>query len=698
MTEHNDAAEILRVRDLRVDFSTADGVVQAVRGVDFEVAAGEVLAIAGESGAGKSVSVMATMGLLPSNAKVSGSIRYRGQELLGMPEKSLERLRGSAMSMVFQDPMTSLNPVMAVGAQIAESVRVHQRMKRQQATQRATELLDLVGIADAKRSVHSFPHELSGGMRQRAMIAMAIANNPDVLIADEPTTALDVTIQAQILDVLERARQAVGSALVLITHDLGVVARTAHRILVMYAGRVAESGSVGDVFSRPNHPYTAGLLAAIPRLDTPRGQRLVPIEGSPPSMLSPPSGCAFAPRCSRASETCAQDPVPVPATGASPTHRCACHYPLSEWQPLGSPAASEGKRTGEELAPLAPVERETEQPGPILAVSDLVKHFPITSRSPLRRVRGVISAVSGVSLRIDKGDTLGLVGESGSGKSTLVRCILRLIEPTSGSVKFNGTELTELTRKHMRQQRRFLQVVFQDPMASLDPRMTVASIIAEPLKIHRVKNDSSSRVEELLELVGLYPQHGNRYPHEFSGGQRQRIGIARALALRPEVLILDEPVSALDVSIQAGILNLLEDLQHQFGLTYLFVAHDLSVVRHISDHVAVMYLGRIVEAGRSDQVYTTPAHPYTQALLSAVPVPDPQIERQRQRILLHGDIANPANPPSGCRFRTRCAKAEPICAETQPPLSDPGIGHEVACHFPEVLVGDGGLEPSTSAV
>lgn len=322
--------------------------------------------------------------------------------------------------------------------------------------------------------------------------------------------------------------------------------------------------------------------------------------------------------------------------------------------------------------------------GPLLSVSDLVKNFPIISRSPLRRPTGTVQAVSGVSLDINKGETLGLVGESGSGKSTVARCILRLIEPTSGSVSFSGTELTELNRKQMRAQRRFMQIVFQDPMASLDPRMTVSSIIAEPLKIHRVAGNAGDRVAELLELVGLYSQHGNRYPHEFSGGQRQRIGIARALALQPDLLILDEPVSALDVSIQAGVLNLLDDLQDKFDLTYLFVAHDLSVVRHISDRVAVMYLGRIVETGTGEEVYETPAHPYTQALLSAVPIPDPKQERTRHRILLQGDIPNPADPPSGCRFRTRCWKAEDICATEQPPLADPGLGHPVACHFPEV--------------
>ena len=353
------------------------------------------------------------------------------------------------------------------------------------------------------------------------------------------------------------------------------------------------------------------------------------------------------------------------------------------WHRRWAPARPERAPASEDLRAPAVTGPATSPDKPLLQVTNLVKDFPITSRSPLRRPTGTVQAVSGVSLHINQGESLGLVGESGSGKSTVARCILRLIEPTSGSVNFSGTELTDLTRKQMRNQRRYMQIVFQDPMASLDPRMTVSSIVAEPLQIHRSPDNIREQVAELLELVGLHPQHGNRYPHEFSGGQRQRIGIARALALEPDLLILDEPVSALDVSIQAGILNLLEDLQDRLGLTYLFVAHDLSVVRHISDRVAVMYLGRIVETGTGQQVYEEPAHPYTQALLSAVPIPDPKQERQRHRILLQGDIGNPADPPSGCRFRTRCWKAEAVCAEQQPPLVDPGIGHPVACHFPE---------------
>jgi len=606
---------VLSVRNLEVAFPTPDGDVQAVRGVSWDVFENEVLAIGGESGSGKSVSMMAALGLLPPNAQVSGSVAYRGRDVLSMTDRELEQLRGSAVSMVFQDPMTSLNPVMTVGAQIAEGIRVHQRTKAAIARSKAVELLDLVGIPNAPQRLDSYPHELSGGMRQRAMIAMAIANDPDLLIADEPTTALDVTISAQVLEVLERARQATGSALVIITHDLGIVSRTAHRLAVMYAGRLAEIGPVDPVFARPTHPYTAGLLASIPRLDSAANRRLTPIHGTTPSMLAPPPGCAFAPRCDWSTDACTDEVPGLNAVGAH-GQSSAC-IRAEEFQARAEPAAA----VEIQLEPLDRAFPRHPQYTPadtaILQVRELFKNFPIRAKGLRRKVAGTVQAVNGVSLHIDKGETLGLVGESGSGKSTLARCILRLTEPTSGSVMFDGAELASLDRRQMRNLRRAMQIVFQDPMASLDPRMTVSSIVSEPLRVHRTGDDIRDRVAELLELVGLHPQHGNRYPHEFSGGQRQRIGIARALALSPDLLLLDEPVSALDVSVQAGILNLLEDLQARLDLTFLFVAHDLSVVRAIADDLIVMKSGDVVEQGGASGIFENPENEYTRTLLEA---------------------------------------------------------------------------------
>jgi peptide/nickel transport system ATP-binding protein len=560
---------------------------------------------------------------------------------------------------------------------VAETIWTRKQMSKEAAYRRAVELLEMVGIPHAAEQARRFPHEFSGGMRQRVVIAIAMANDPDVIIADEPTTALDVTIQAQVLEALRAARSQTGASLILITHDLGIVAGMADRVMVMYAGKPVETGPVDEIFYRSRMPYTLGLLGSLPRLDVDSSAPLRPIPGSPPSLINLPAGCPFVPRCPVAIGRCTDEEPALLAV--APAHRCACHR--SAELVAGAPLFATGDQMSQQTAGRAPAANGQ----PVVGVTDLVKHYPITSGRLVRHRVGEAHAVCGVSLELRERETLGLVGESGCGKSTTARSILQLLPVTSGSVRFEGEELTTQTRRQLRPIREHVQVVFQDPFASLDPRVPVGEIVAEPLHVHERwdRRTGPARVAELFRLVGLNPEHRNRYPHEFSGGQRQRVGIARALALEPKVLVLDEPVSALDVSIQAGVVNLLEDLQDRLGLSYLFIAHDLSVVRHISDRVAVMYLGKIVETGTRTQVYDAPSHPYTQALLSAVPVPDPEVERRRRRILLTGEVPSSVAPPSGCRFRTRCWKAQGICATEEPSLTDRGQGHPVACHFAE---------------
>jgi peptide/nickel transport system ATP-binding protein len=687
------APPVLEVDNLFVTFRSEAGDVSAVRGVSFQVRPGEVLGIVGESGSGKSVSSLAVMGLLPANGRSTGSVRFRGRELMALGDRELSDIRGRRISMIFQDPLSALTPVYTVGDQIAEAVLVHNDVSRQAAHARAVELLAQAGIPNAPRRASAFPHEFSGGMRQRVMIAMAMANQPDVIIADEPTTALDVTIQAQILDVLRTAKETTGAAVVLITHDLGVVAGFADRVAVMYAGRIVEIGAVDDVFYRPRMPYTLGLLGSIPRLDVGRQQRLTPIEGSPPSMVHLPSGCPFWPRCPLRIEKCLEvEPALLPIQGHALSHRAACHRSdeIERQQLAGTDIFAV-----HEPVPLAEEAGARADRPAVLEVRDLVKHYPLTKGSMMRRRVGTVHAVDGISFDIRERETLALVGESGCGKTTAIMEILNLVKPQGGTIVVLGRDTTTLTAPDRFAIRRDLQVVFQDPQASLDPRLPIGDILAEPLQTHGVAPaERARRVRELLMVVGLQPEHANRYPQAFSGGQRQRIGIARALALEPKVLVLDEPVSALDVSVRAGIINLLEELQATLGLSYLFVAHDLSVVRHIADRVAVMYLGKIAEIGRVDEVFERPAHPYTQALLSAIPLPDPKKERQRRRIVLQGDLPNPADPPSGCRFRTRCQRfageltddQRRLCIEQPPPLMPRtgGPDHLDACHYARV--------------
>jgi len=681
---------VLSVKDLTVEFPSEDGNVKSVRGIDFDLAAGEVLGIVGESGSGKSVTSLAIMGLLASNAKVRGSIVLHGQELIGRSDSQLTKIRGHELVMVFQDPLSALTPIYTIGAQLVEALQVHQKLSKQNATKRGIELLELVGIPNPALRVKAFPHEFSGGMRQRVMIAMAIANDPDVIIADEPTTALDVTIQAQVLDVLKVAQKETGAAVIMITHDLGVVAGIADRVQVMYAGRAVESGTVEDIYYRPRMPYTIGLLGSVPRLDESEKRALVPVEGNPPSPISLPPGCKFAPRCPMVIDAC-RDAEPELFEVDTPGHLAAC---------IRSGEIAAGSLGYLDIYPVPELVESTvqriprEQRTEVLRVDGLVKEFPLMKGAVFKKRIGTVHAVDGVDLDIREGETLGLVGESGCGKTTTLLQILDLVPPQTGQIVVLGKNIAELqTRAERKAIRRDLQVVFQDPMASLDPRMPVFDILAEPLKTHGMpKDEMGKRVEELLTLVGLEPAHANRYPQHFSGGQRQRIGIARALALEPKLIVLDEPVAALDVSIQAGVINLLDRLRAELGLSYLFVAHDLAVVRHIADRVAVMYLGRIVEIGDVDSVFDTPTHPYTQALLSAVPIPDPGKERTRSRILLTGDLPSPLDRPSGCRFRTRCPKflelseaEQQKCIDDDPQLRGAGEDHEAACHYKEVV-------------
>jgi peptide/nickel transport system ATP-binding protein len=680
---------VLQVSDLAVRFPSEGGAVDAVRGVSYSLRRGEVLGIVGESGSGKSVSAMAVLGLLPDTAHVTGSIRLDGRELLGLRDEEMSQIRGKAMAMVFQDPLSALTPVYSIGTQIVEALQIHSDISKDAARSRAVELLDLVGIPDPKRRVDAFPHEFSGGMRQRAMIAMAIANDPAVIIADEPTTALDVTIQAQILDVLKTAKEATGAAIVMITHDLGVVAGFADRVMVMYAGKPVETGSVDELYYNPRMPYTIGLLGSIPRIDEGHKHALVPIEGNPPSLVNLPPGCPFRARCPVAVPVCESvEPELVPAAGD--THPSACHR-RSE--------LAAGTLTQAEVFPIPDLPEPDsarmprDQRSPVLALDGVFRHFPLTVGTVFKRRIGTVRAVDGISFDIRSGETLGLVGESGCGKTTTLLEILNLADPSQGTIAVFGKRTGGLGRAERKTLRKDIQVVFQDPAAALDPRLPVFDVLAEPLQAHGwAKERIRARVEELLRLVGLEPGHAVRFPAEFSGGQRQRIGIARALALDPKVVVLDEPVSALDVSIQAGVINLLEDLKARLDLSYLFVAHDLSVVRHVADRIAVMYLGRIVEIGDTASVFNQPSHPYTQALLSAIPIPDPRKERERRRILLDGDLPSPTNVPSGCRFRNRCPKFKTLsegdqlrCIEQDPMLSPQGPDHEAACHYAAVL-------------
>jgi len=667
---------LLDVQDLHVRFDTSRGVVHAVDGISYSVRRGEVVAIVGESGCGKSVSSLAIMGLLakPAARVTAGRILFEGRDLLTLSAEQMREIRGRDISMIFQEPMTSLNPVLSIGEQIMEPLFVHLKMDEATARARALELLQLVGITDGERRLEQFPHQLSGGMRQRVMIAIGLACNPKLIIADEPTTALDVTIQAQILELMKDLSRRLNIALIVITHNLGVVARYADHVNVMYAAHIIEQGSADDVFLRPLHPYTIGLMRSVPRLDLPRGVRLETIEGLPPDLRSPPAGCRFAPRCAHRQDACLTE---VALRKIVPGHSSAC---IRADEILAGTLLTETPR-GKDAATAT-----TENAGkPLLVVEHLHKYFAVPAHGAgiLSSRMVTVKAVDDVSFSIAPGETLGLVGESGCGKTTVGRTVLKLEAPTNGTITFDNIDITHRAAREMRDMRRAIQVIFQDPYSSLNPRMTIGQIIGEPLRVYgMVKNrkQEHERVAELLSQVGLFPYMAERYPHQLSGGQRQRVGIARALALEPRFIVCDEPVSALDVSIQGQIINLLEDLQERLKLSYLFIAHDLAVVRHISDRVAVMYLGRIAEVADRDELYARPLHPYTQALLDAAPIPDPRVERTRAPRALKGEIPSPLTPPSGCVFHTRCPLADEECRREVPKVRQIGPRHTVACH------------------
>ena len=668
---------LLEVEDLHVHFVTTRGVVRAVEGISYKVRPGETVALVGESGCGKSVSSLAIMRLLarPAGRVVAGRILFQGRNLLELTEDQMREIRGRDIAMIFQEPMTSLNPVLTIGFQIMEPLMIHLGMTTEAARVRAAELLKLVGIPDADRRLDQYPHQFSGGMRQRVMIAIALSCNPRLVIADEPTTALDVTIQAQILKLMKDLSRDLGIALVLITHNLGIVARYADRVNVMYAARMAEQGAAADVFAKPLHPYTAGLLRSVPRLDQPRGLKLETIDGLPPNLLDAQPGCRFAPRCPAQQPACTQAPPPL--IEAEPHHYSACvrAQELARVGPAGLGLQSAN--------PQLPAAKQLDLSQPVLRAHELRTYFEVGAGMQMfSRQRLQVRAVDGLSFEVFRGETLGLVGESGCGKTTVGRTLLRLEQATSGEFVFEGANVTHAQGQQLKAYRRKIQVIFQDPYSSLNPRMTIGEIIAEPMRVYRMVPDARSaraKVAELLAQVGLFEYMAERYPHELSGGQRQRVGIARALAMQPTFIVCDEPVSALDVSIQAQIINLLEDLQQKYRLTLLFIAHDLAVVRHISDRVIVMYLGKVMEIADRDALYADPLHPYTRALLDAVPIPDPRLEAKREYRVLGGEVPSPLNPPRGCVFHTRCPLAGEECKMAVPELREIKPRHFAAC-------------------
>jgi oligopeptide/dipeptide ABC transporter ATP-binding protein len=679
------AGNALEVSDLSTHIHLTRSVVQAVGNVDVSIATGETVGLVGESGCGKSMFGLSVLGLLPPGGRiVGGSIKVEDRELVGLPERELRRIRGNDVAMIFQDSQSSLNPTKSIGEQIVEPIRLHRGASKKEALDRAFEVLELVGLPHPRERLSDFPHQLSGGLRQRVMIAIALACEPRVLLADEPTTALDVTIQAQILSVLDGLKERLGMATLLVTHDMGVVAGRAERINVMYAGRIVETAPTDELFRAMRHPYTQALLGSIPKLDSDPTKALASIPGLPPDLSNPPFGCRFAPRCPNATQQCREQEPPL--SGSDPRHLFACWHPVDG--PITRrpeiPGISDPARTAVAVNGSGADGGLNGNAEHLLAVEDVVCEYPVTSGALLQRKVASVKAVSGVTLHLQRGETFGLVGESGCGKTTLGKLIVGVEKPNSGRIALEGREVFKLRGRELRRGRRDLQMMFQDPYASLDPRMRVNAILREPLVIQGIgtAKEQRERISKMLEEVGLPLNALERYPHEFSGGQRQRIGLARTLMLEPRVIVADEPVSALDVSIRSQVLNLMKRLQAEYHMTSIVISHDLAVVKYLADRIGVMYLGKLVEIGSGDDIYLRPAHPYTEALIKTIPLPDPAAEKAKTEVGIRGELPSPINPPSGCRFRTRCPRAQAICAEQEPQLRLFGGGHRAACHFP----------------
>jgi len=662
---------VLEVDDLCTYFRTGSGTARAVDGLTFSIDPGESYALVGESGCGKSVAALSVLQLIPAPAGyiAGGRVRLRGREISSLPPVAMRRIRGNDISMIFQEPMTALNPVFTVGSQVSEVFGLHRGMPAQEARRAAVEMLRRVGIPDPAARCDEYPHQLSGGMRQRVMIAMALACRPDVLLADEPTTALDVTIQAQILELMRQLRSETRTAVLLITHDMGVVRENADRVGVMYAGRIVEEAPHARVFDAPAHPYTRLLLRSLPSRAR-RDRTLTTIPGTVPRATDFPAGCRFSNRCPYVMEQCRREQPP--RYGVAEGHTAEC-FLLDRASPASVAPPPEQAVSATRIATDDGVRLRTE---------GLQMHFPIR-KGVLQHTTGAVRAVDGISLTIGTGETLALVGESGCGKTTVGKCIVRLLHPTAGTIRLHDVEVTRVRGKELKGVRRRIQMIFQDPFSSLNPRLMVGESIAEGMSAHGIGDSAADRratAGHLLEQVGLHANMLDRYPHEFSGGQRQRIGIARALALEPELLICDEATSSLDVSVQAQILNLLKRLQAELGLSYLFITHDLSVVHYLADRVSVMYLGRIVEQGSTEAIFGAPRHPYTRALLAAVPRID---AAGRKKVILAGDVPSAVHPPAGCRFHPRCPYAVADCARIEPsleePRNEPGAGRLVAC-------------------